>query len=95
MLAFVALGVLDKSRSFQADDVTEEMMSEISIERMTFFYHELIEPLRESGRPDLAAAIEEKLRNPGKGHKKSSLKSKIKNLDERYFHGEISRFVRK
>ena len=95
MLAFVALGVLDKSRSFQADDVTEEMMSEISIERMTFFYHELIEPLRENGRPDLAAAIEEKLRNPGKGHKKSSLKSKIKDLDERYFHGEISRFVRK
>jgi hypothetical protein len=95
MLAFVALGVLDKSRSFQADDVTAEMMSEISIERMTFFYHELIEPLRENGRPDLAAAIEEKLRNPGKGHKKSSLKSKIKDLDARYFHGEISRFVKK
>lgn len=95
MLAFLALGVLDRSKSFLGNDVSAEMLSDISIERKTYFYQELIEPLRQNGRPDLATVIEEKLRTPGKGEKRKSLKNTIKEIDNRYFHGEISRFIKK
>ena len=62
MLALLALGALGKSRAFPVDDVTEEMLSNISITRQPFFYEELISPLKQCGREDLASILQEKLR---------------------------------
>ena len=63
MLALEALGVLDKTRAFVENEVKPEMLSafKINIRHRPPFYEELLEPLRQRGRLDLAAVIEKKL----------------------------------
>ena len=75
MLALVALGALDKTGAFPHNDVSEEMVSKIKINRPLIEnsysveddYLELIPFLRKRGRHDLVRAIErliERYRNP-------------------------------
>jgi len=63
MAGLAALGLLDKTRAFQGDDLTPEHFSGFSITIRTRepFYRELIPHLKERGRHELAAMIEKKL----------------------------------
>ena len=64
MLELEALGLLDKTRAFEADRVDPAWLEafSITIRVREPFYRELITPLRARGRADLAAAIQEKLK---------------------------------
>jgi hypothetical protein len=64
MLELEALGLLDKTRAFDADRVEPSWLDafSITIRVRAPFYRELIAPLRARGRSDLAKAIEEKLK---------------------------------
>jgi hypothetical protein len=64
MLELEALGLLDKTRAFEADAVDPAWLDafSITIRVREPFYEELIAPLRRRGRGDLAQKIEEKLR---------------------------------
>lgn len=63
MLELEALGVLDQTRAFEADAVDPAWLDafSITIRVREPFYVELIEPLRQRGREDLAQKIEMKL----------------------------------
>jgi hypothetical protein len=96
MLAFLALGVLDKTNAFPEDDVSEELLSKISIKKpivkndytVRDDYLELIPPLAEKGRHDLVRIIKRKLaRRPG-------WKKRIKQFDGKYLNGNLVRFKR-
>jgi hypothetical protein len=64
MLELEALGLLDKTRAFEADRVDPAWLEafSITIRVREPFYQELIAPLRARGRSDLATTIEEKLK---------------------------------
>lgn len=66
MLGLEAVGVLDKISSFQEKQVSPDLLDNfsITIRHREHFYRELIEPLIECGRGDLAEVIERKLREP-------------------------------
>ena len=65
MLELEALGLLDRTRAFADNTVRPEWLDafRITIRVREPFYEELIEPLRQRGREDLAQKIETKLRN--------------------------------
>lgn len=96
MLALLALGVLDKTNAFPEDDVSEELLSKISIKKpivkndytVRDDYLELIPPLAEKGRHDLVRIIKRKLaRRPG-------WKKRIKQFDGKSLNGNLVRFKR-
>ena len=91
MLSLLALGALGKSKSFSMDDVSEKMLSDLSITRQPFFYKELIGPLRQCGRDDLAQILEKKLR--AKAPQLRIFKSGIKKLDRRYLNGGLGKLA--
>ena len=64
MLELEALGLLDRTRAFADDRVEPEWLDAFSITIRTRepFYEELVAPLRERGRGDLADKIEAKLK---------------------------------
>jgi hypothetical protein len=64
MLELLALGVLDQTRAFPHDDVSEELVRtavRIRHDDLMYYYQELIAPLAERGRHDLGRAVEFKL----------------------------------
>ena len=73
------------------DDVSEKMLSDLSITRQPFFYKELIGPLRQCGRDDLAQILEKKLR--AKAPQLRIFKSGIKKLDRRYLNGGLGKLA--
>ncbi len=89
MLELMALGALKGNQSFAVDEVTEEMVEHISIERQKYFYEELLEPLKSCGLSNLADLLEKKL--AAVGH--TSLKKKIKEFDHRYLHDGLRRLT--
>ena len=91
MLALLALGVLGESRAFPVHDVSEEMLNNISITRQPFFYKELIDPLKQCGREDLALLLEKKIQK--KVAPSAILKTRIKQLDERYLNGGLRKLT--
>jgi hypothetical protein len=91
MLALLALGVLNRTRAFPRNDVSEELLrSVVKVEYASApFYEELVGPLAECGRDDLVRAVENKLdryydREPG-------WRAKIKRFDRKYLGGSIKR----
>lgn len=68
MLELEALGLLDKTRAFEADAVDPAWLDafSITIRVREPFYKELIAPLRARGREDLTQKIESKLDEPVK-----------------------------
>jgi hypothetical protein len=64
MLGLLALGRLKESSAFPHDDVTAAMIRSIPVATSVKadLLEQLVEPLRNAGRPDLVAAIERKLR---------------------------------
>ena len=94
MLALLALGRLKGSRAFPADNISEEQVdSTVHLySNQQMYYPQLVTPLREAGRPDLARAIERKMaiyfdREPG-------LKGWAKRFDRKYLHGNLAGFKR-
>ena len=63
MLGLEAVGLLDKMTSFEEKKVTPRLLDSfsITIRHRAHFYQELLAPLKQRGRHDLVAAIEEKL----------------------------------
>jgi hypothetical protein len=63
-MELLSLGVLDKTQAFADHDVDPELLSavNIAIRHRPPFYEEMIQPLKECGRSDLAQAIETQLR---------------------------------
>jgi len=98
MLAFLALGVLEKSRAFPADNVSEELLwLTIKIhKRILCFYEELIPPLAGKGRHDLVHVIERKIAEYHKCQKiynrKSKVRQKLKQFDSKYLYGSLFEF---
>jgi hypothetical protein len=91
MLALLALDALGKSKAFPRDDVSEEMLSNISITRQPFYYKELIGPLKQCGREDLALILGKKMRMTVTPL--GILQSRIKKLDKRYLNGGLGKLA--
>jgi hypothetical protein len=93
MLALSALGVLDQTRAFPQDDLSEETVR--SAVRISYdivhYYQELIAPLEEGGRHDLARAVERCIAIYR--DRESGLRAKIKRFDRRYLNGNLKRLI--
>jgi hypothetical protein len=92
MLALLGLGVLEKTKAFPVTDVSEELIrSAVRLGETTYpLYKELLLPLAQQGRLDLARAIKRKMavyldREPG-------WKGRIKRFDKRHLNGNLTRF---
>ncbi|MCK4785577.1 MAG: hypothetical protein KAV87_17620 [Desulfobacteraceae bacterium] len=102
MLALLALDAIDRTRSFPANDVSEELIRSMEeLDDTTYpFYPELIGPLAEIGRHDLTRAIESKIALYFLPEWKKNLKKKfrktltepISRLDKTYLNGNLKRF---
>lgn len=64
MLALTVLDKLAESRAFAANDISADLVNTaVQLDKTSYpFYPELVRPLRQSGRPDLADAVQRKLR---------------------------------
>jgi hypothetical protein len=97
MLALLALDALDRTRSFPANDVSEELITSMGeLNDTTYpFYPELIAPLAEKGRYDLARAIESKIASYQMPRWRKEWKRRllwpIAELDRRYFKGSLKK----
>jgi len=95
MLGLLVLGVLDRTRVFPPFEITEQLLSstvKIREEYDVGAYGELITPLEDIGRRDLARILKGKIaryydREPG-------WKGKVKRFDRRYLQGNLARFKR-
>jgi hypothetical protein len=94
-LALLTLGVLDRTEAFPHEEITaEEIKSVVQIREnaLALTYRELIVPLREIGRRDLAQILE------GKIHRyydsEPGWKGRIKRFDRRHLHGHLTEFKR-
>ena len=94
MLALLVAGVLDKAPTFPSDDVSADLIrsSFKPNDQNLCDFVELVEPLKEIGRDDLAQAIERKIaiyldREPG-------LKGWAKRFDRNYLNSNLTRFSR-
>jgi len=100
MLALLALGALERTRCFPANDVSEELIR--SMDELTDtsypFYPELIAPLAEKGRHDLTRAIERKIAFYHMPIWRREWKKRplwpIIELDRRYFKGSLRKVKR-
>lgn len=93
MLALEALGVLKKTSAFSVREVTEDLvMKAVYLSKSTVpLYGELISPLEEAGRHDLAHAVERKLASYFKNRRRQSLRQSIKEFDEKRLGGSLRR----
>lgn len=100
MLSFMALGVLEKTRAFPAHNVSVGLLeSTIKIFRTTIcFYEELIQPLLDIGRRDLAHVIEKKIAEYRRRRERNNLKTSIfavaKRFDSEYLHSNLVKIKR-
>ena len=99
MLAFLAIGVLDKMTAFPVREISPETVAEIRwiSANARPFYREMIQPLYACGRGDLAAAIEKKLHqyDPPEPKKKTDLVvDVIRRADGKYFSGRLGQLKR-
>jgi hypothetical protein len=98
MLELEALGLLGKTRAFPQRRLTPELvMPVIEIYKTTVdFFRELIHPLRDQNRNDLADLIEKRIdRYEGRRHWKeltACVKHIVKRYDRKYFDGNLLKF---
>jgi hypothetical protein len=92
MLALMIAGALDKAPTFKDDDISADLIKSSfnPHDQNLCDYVQLIAPLREMGRDDLAQAIEGAIdkhldREPG-------LKAWTKRLDRKYLDGNLTGF---
>lgn len=92
MLTLLALGVLDQTSCFPNQHVSEELVlkkANIHDDYVESCYRELVGPLAEKGRHDLARAVEHRI---AKYHEhEPAWKAKIKQFDRNYMNGNLYR----
>jgi hypothetical protein len=92
MLALLVLGVLDRTNAFPDQDVTPQALSQIYLnDKAAPFYRELIVPLEEIGRADLARCLERMLAPHGISQR---LRARVADFDRRHLHRVLWRLVR-
>jgi hypothetical protein len=91
MLAFLVLGVLERTRAFPINDVSGELAwSAIRlIDESVPYYQELIAPLTEKGRHDLAQILQQKIARYHKTKKKYHWKTMAKRIDSKYLDDNL------
>lgn len=95
MLSLLSLGSLEKAYAFPVQDVTEEMVNDSGpfASNTFFFSEELIEPLTQIGRHDLARSIERKIVEYHESERHRELRKKfiepILAFDQKHFHGSL------
>lgn len=98
MLAFMALGVLEKTRAFPPEKLTPELCdSVIMIDKSTIcFYDELPRLLREKGHSDLAKVIEKKISDYEDQQARFALNQGLreiaKRIDHKLLNGALLRY---
>jgi hypothetical protein len=92
MLSLITVGLLDKTRAFPTQDVSEELLSSsVNLTHVNhFFYPEMIGPLKEKGRHDLVRCIEEKIAL----YRKKDRRQKVKEFDRKHLKGSLAKFKR-
>ena len=97
MLALLALGALDKTKSFAEKNLSKELVySKITIKETTLsMYKELLSPLAEAGRHDLASVIKKKIEEYLHPPFINRFKSSAKHIDDRLFSGKLRSFKQK
>jgi len=94
MLGLVAAGALKRSRAFPHTDVSEELLSRASFGDKVFpFYQELISPLEEIGRLDLARTIRRR-RAQFKRAQALNWREPLTRFDQTYLRGSLGRLKR-
>ena len=97
MLALEASDALRRAAAFPVNDMTPELVNEAVklTGNILVMYYELIEPLNESGRKDLAQAVESKIVEFYQNQKKEKWKKRtidpIIEFDKKYFNGKIKK----
>ncbi|MFN6945464.1 MAG: hypothetical protein ACK4ND_10990 [Cytophagaceae bacterium] len=97
MLALLSIGALDKTHAFPKQDVTDSMIEKAVLIKNSYaanWYKELLTPLLQRGREDLARAIEYKIVDYYRQKRIANWKSRIKQMDSRYFNGNLVKFKR-
>jgi hypothetical protein len=96
MLELLIAGALDKSGAFPDNDVSAELvLSAVCIDdTVDAYYQELLAPLLAMRRFDLAQIIQEKLNQFAERKKRAHSRIKVKQLDKKYLHGNLSRLYR-
>jgi len=101
MLAFMGLGVLEKTRAFPPENITGELVeSVVQIDQANICIYEELPPLLiRKGRHDLAKIIERKIdasqKIQEKGELRTLLTKKIKRLDKKYLNGKLRKSILK
>jgi hypothetical protein len=96
MLALLALGVLDQTHVFPKQDVSAELVREVVFIKNSYtesWYRDLITPLAEKGRHDLANAIEHKIAERHRRQETGHWKTMIKRFDDKYLNGSLKRLI--
>jgi len=92
MLALLVVGALKRACTFPQTDVSEELLSQTRLSDKVYpFYQELILPLQEIGRADLARCIERKL-SPYRVE--VGWKKRLAGFDRKYLNGNLIRLKR-
>ncbi len=92
MLGFLALGKLGEINAFPYHDVTKQMIVDHAVLTHEYdikSFQDLVPALKKIGRDDLIEAIEFIIRRYKKEKIKSEIKSKIIDIDQSYFNGNI------
>ncbi len=87
MLGLEAIGALERTRGFQRPLTVELVRQRVFMDGLTFHYYtQLLTPLRDRGRGDLADAVELIYRSM---HGEIGWKAPIRRFDRRYFGGHL------
>lgn len=89
MVALIALEKLEQCHAFATSDVSPELLKQLDIipENLDAFYRDMIVPLKERNRPDLAKVIEDKIVRA----EESDWKGLVKKLDRQLFKSSLYR----
>jgi hypothetical protein len=101
MLALAALGVLEKTSAFPVRVVNEQLVTAaVSLRRgpLCDYYEELIAPLEEKGRHDLARAVRQKITEYHQAERRKKRRmtfiEPILEYDRKHFNGNLRRLKR-
>jgi hypothetical protein len=99
MLALLALGLIDKTKAFQQNDLSAELVKKIHIPKPStsggygkeIYYLELMPLLARNGYEDLANAIHHMLKKHRNRYHNKGLRAKIKGFDSKYLGNNLVR----
>ena len=92
MTALLTLGILDKTATFKEKDVSPKLLLKtcyLSDSYEESCYRELIEPLKQIGRHDLAEAVQQVINR----YREKDFKGLLKRFDRAFFNGNLLRYI--